>query len=94
MNAQVIIAVVQLLAGLVGSFTTNAQIAAAITIMEAWLPTIIAEIPELVADVQGIIATLQGADDLTPEQIASITAMSAETDAAADAALSQAEKEI
>jgi hypothetical protein len=93
MNSAAIIALVKIVASFVETLTSNAQVAYAITVLEAWLPTIIEEVPELVEDVQQIIATLKGSDILTPDQVATVEAMSATADAAADAALAAAQAE-
>ncbi len=92
MNAQVIIAGVSLLASLVGKITDSASVNNIITILEAWLPTIISEIQSLVPVVQGIIATLKGSDVLTADQIAAIDALNAQVDADFDAAAAAALK--
>lgn len=90
MNAQLIIAVIQILASTVESLTSNQQVENAITILEAWLPTIVNEFNDLLPMVQNIIATLKGNATLTADQIATVTTMSQTADAAADAALKAA----
>lgn len=91
MDAVTIIALVNLLAGLVSKLADSKQVDYVITILEAWLPTILAEFQQLVPLVKGIISTLQGSSILTAGQQASIDALNAQVDADFDAAAATAQ---
>lgn len=91
MNTATIIAVIQLLASVVGAFVTNQQVQNILTVLEAWMPTIIAEIPEIYDDVKTIITIIKGNKRLTPEQIKFLDDSITQIDAAFDAALAAAQ---
>jgi len=93
MNSAAITALLQLILSFLGGVITNAQVDQIITVLEAWLPTIIQTVPEVVSGVTDIITYLRGSNQLTPDQIARLDALTAQIDAAADAALEQAMKD-
>lgn len=90
MTATMIITIVELLATVVEKLTSSADVAKAIAVLEAWLPTIIQGFSDLVPQVQAIIATLKGGDQLTADQITALDAMTAQVDAGFDQAAAAA----
>lgn len=65
---------------------TNATAQTAITILQQWLPYIIAEAQQLLPQVQALIGILRGSTVLTADQVATIDALNKASDDAFEAA--------
>ena len=91
MDAATIIAMVNLLASIVSKIADGKDVDYVISILESWLPTILAEIQQLVPLVKSIISTLQGSSILTDDQKAAIDSLNAQVDADFDAAAAAAQ---
>lgn len=91
MDTATIIAMVNLLATLVEKLTTSAQVDYVISLLEAWLPTILAEVQSLVPLVKGILSTLKGSSILTADQISTVDSLNTQVDSDFDAAAAAAQ---
>lgn len=81
-----------LVAGLLPEFgvASTSVIAKIMTALETLVPNLIANAPQLLAPIQNIIASLQQQGNLTPDQVATLDTMEADTFAAFQAAATAA----
>lgn len=90
MNASAIQAILALILQFLPKITDSAAITNIINVLVQWMPVIFQFFKDQIPTVQTILAVLRADPHALPDQIASIDAMSAQCDAAFDAAVADA----